>query len=104
MARAAYGKPDLILLDDPLSALDAETAKLVFQNLIKGPRAFLSDSAVILVTHSSHLLNRVDCISVIVEGQNKFLGTWNELLAFGDSAGSRTSIRTSREVLSTCSM
>jgi ABC-type multidrug transport system fused ATPase/permease subunit len=82
LARAAYGKPDLILLDDPLSALDAGTAKLVFKDLIKGPDAFLSDSAVILVTHASHFLNRVDRIAIIVEGQNKFFGTWNELLVF----------------------
>ena len=82
MARAAYGKPDLILLDDPLSALDAGTAKLVFQNLIKGPEAFLAESAIILVTHASHFLNRVDTIVVIVEGQSKFIGTWHDLLAF----------------------
>lgn len=82
LARAAYGKPDLILMDDPLSALDAGTAKLVFQNLIKGPGAFLSESAIVLVTHASHFLSRVDQISVIVDGQNKFLGTWNELMAF----------------------
>eukprot|EP00977_Amphora_coffeiformis_P015196 scaffold4442_cov125-Amphora_coffeaeformis.AAC.27 len=82
LARAAYGQPDLILLDDPLSALDAGTAKKVFSNLIRGPAAFLKDSAVILVTHASHFLNRVDQIAVIVEGRNKFLGSWNQLVEF----------------------
>lgn len=82
LARAAYGKPDLVLLDDPLSALDAGTGKLVFQNLIKGPDAFFRDSAILLVTHASHFLNRVDQIAILVEGENKFLGTWQDLLTF----------------------
>jgi len=81
LARAAYACPDLVLLDDPLSALDAGTAKLVFERLIKSPTAFFSDSAVVLVTHASHFLNRVDRLMVIVDGQNKFIGTWNELSA-----------------------
>jgi len=82
LARAAYAQPDLVLLDDPLSALDAGTAKLVFERLIKSPKAFFSDTAVILVTHASHFLNRVDRLLVIVDGQNKFLGSWEELTRF----------------------
>lgn len=58
------------------------TAKLVFERLIKGPNALLSSAAVVLVTHASYLLNRVDKILVIVDGENKFLGTWNELGSF----------------------
>ena len=77
-----YGQPDLILLDDPFSALDAGTAKIVFRNLIRGPNAFLKDSAVILVTHASYFLNRVDQIVVIVEGCRKFVGSWNQLSDF----------------------
>ena len=82
MARAAYGQPVVILLDDPLSALDAATAKIVFRNLIKGPEAFLQNTATILVTHASHFLSEVDKIVVIVDGRNEFSGTWKELQAF----------------------
>jgi ATP-binding cassette, subfamily C (CFTR/MRP), member 1 len=82
LARAAYSRPDLVLLDDPLSALDAGTSKLVFENLIKGPNAYFSDTAVVLVTHAAHVLNRVDRILLIVAGVNKFHGTWNELAHF----------------------
>jgi ABC-type sulfate/molybdate transport systems ATPase subunit len=71
-----------VLLDDPLSALDAGTSKLVFENLIKGPNAYFSNVAVVLVTHAAHFLNRVDRIQLIVGGENKFLGTWNELAQF----------------------
>jgi ATP-binding cassette, subfamily C (CFTR/MRP), member 1 len=82
LARAAYSRPDVVLLDDPLSALDAGTSKLVFENLIKGPNAYFSDVAVVLVTHAAHFLNRVDRILLIVGGENKFHGSWNELVNF----------------------
>lgn len=79
LARAAYSCPDLVLLDDPLSALDAGTAKEVFSRLIKSPSAFFRSTAVVLVTHAAHFLNRVDSILVVVDGRSKFLGTWDEL-------------------------
>jgi hypothetical protein len=69
-------------MDDPLSALDAGTAKQVFSRLIKSPNAFFSNTAVLLVTHASHFLNRVDTILVVVDGTKKFLGTWDELATF----------------------
>jgi hypothetical protein len=69
-------------LDDPLSALDAGTAKIVFERLIKSHDAFFSNAAVILVTHASHFLHKVDRILLVVDGSNKFLGTWNEFLTF----------------------
>jgi ATP-binding cassette subfamily C (CFTR/MRP) protein 1 len=79
LARAAYARPDLVLLDDPLSALDAGTAKLVFERLIRSRNAFFKDTAVVLVTHASHFLNRVDKVLVMVGGRGKFYGTWAEL-------------------------
>ena len=82
LARAAYARADLVLLDDPLSALDAGTAKAVFENLIKSPNALFSDSAIVLVTHASHFLNRINKILVIVDGKNRFLGSWQELSSF----------------------
>jgi ABC-type sulfate/molybdate transport systems ATPase subunit len=82
LARAAYARPDLVLLDDPLSALDAGTAKQVFSRLIKSPNAYYSNTAVLLVTHASHFLNRVDSLMVIVDGTKTFHGTWNELAAY----------------------
>ena len=88
LARLAYGRPDIALLDDPLSALDAGTAKRVFQNLFEG--RLLSKSACILVTHASHFLNRVDRILVVVDGRARFLGTWTELLSFNESNDKKT--------------
>lgn len=67
-----------MLLDDPLSALDAGTAKVIFENL----RSLLSGSAIVLVTHAAHFLSRVDQIMVLSEGRAKFVGNWEELLEF----------------------
>jgi ABC-type sulfate/molybdate transport systems ATPase subunit len=82
LARAAYARPDLVLLDDPLSALDAGTAKLVFERLIKSTGSYFSDTAVVLVTHASHFLNRVDKALIIVGGKNEFYGSWNDLAIY----------------------
>jgi ATP-binding cassette subfamily C (CFTR/MRP) protein 1 len=82
LARAAYSQPDVVLLDDPFSALDAGTSKLVFERVLKSRDALFSDSAVVLVTHASHFLNKVDRITIVVDGRNKFLGTWKELAEF----------------------
>ena len=72
-------------LDDPLSALDAGTSKVVFENLIRGPNAVFQTAAVVLVTHASHFLNRVDKILLIVGGKNRFYGTWDNLASFAPS-------------------
>jgi ABC-type multidrug transport system fused ATPase/permease subunit len=84
LARAAYARSSLIILDDPFSALDSGTGKVVFERLIATPDALLRDSAVLLVTHASHFItNRaVDKILLIVDGNNRFIGAWDELAGF----------------------
>ena len=93
LARAAYAQLfteheygeetcGLVILDDPLSALDAGTAKLVFERLLKGPDALFANAAVVLVTHASHFLSRVDGVVVVVEAKNVFYGTWESLVSY----------------------
>jgi ATP-binding cassette, subfamily C (CFTR/MRP), member 1 len=59
LARASYsclvGKSKVIIMDDPLSALDAHTAKNIFEALI-GPQGILKNIPRILVTHATHFL------------------------------------------------
>jgi len=48
LARAIYSNADIILLDDPLSAVDPEVANNIFTDCVRG---YLKDKVVILVTH-----------------------------------------------------
>ncbi|ETV69148.1 hypothetical protein H257_15104 [Aphanomyces astaci] len=66
LARAMYRQDaDLVLLDDPLSALDSHVAKTVFE---QGIRGVLAEKSVILVLNSHyHLLPFADTI-VVMEG------------------------------------
>jgi hypothetical protein len=80
LARVAYSRPDVAILDDPLSALDAGTSKKVFERLCKptAPGLF-ANTAVVLVTHASHFLKRVDSLLVLVNGRSVFVGEWGDL-------------------------
>lgn len=56
LARAAYHDCQLVLLDNPLSAVDQHTSKHIFDKCIKG---LLLDKAVVLVAHQLELLPQV---------------------------------------------
>ncbi|KAK0186449.1 multidrug resistance-associated ABC transporter [Armillaria mellea] len=78
LARVAYSPSDVVLLDDPLSAVDAYVGKAILDNcLLKGP---LASKTRILVTHALHVLNKVDYIYVIDEGVIKEQGTFADLM------------------------
>lgn len=83
IARCVYAQPSIALFDDVLSALDAATGKKIFDNLFdtstNNPERLLSNSAVVLVTHATHFLSRVDCITVLLRGSSIFSGTWDEM-------------------------
>ncbi|KAG8525614.1 uncharacterized protein KY384_009258 [Bacidia gigantensis] len=53
LARAVYSRAPTLLLDDPLSALDHQTAEHVVKKCLKGP--LTNDRTVILVTHRVEL-------------------------------------------------
>ena len=84
LARAVYAQPSVTILDDPFSALDSGTGKMVFERLLSSPDALLRQSAVLLVTHAAHFLSHrsVDRILLLVDGSNRFLGTWEDLVVF----------------------
>lgn len=54
LARAAYSRSKILFLDDPLSALDQQTAEAIVQNLFAGP--LMNGRTVILVTHRVDLV------------------------------------------------
>jgi ABC-type multidrug transport system fused ATPase/permease subunit len=57
LARAVYSSAKVLLLDDPLSALDHQTAELVADKLLGGP--LLEGRTTILVTHRTELCHRL---------------------------------------------
>jgi ATP-binding cassette subfamily C (CFTR/MRP) protein 1 len=66
LARAAYSNSDVVLLDDPLSAVDAYVGKSILENcLLTGP---LANRTRILVTHALHVLDKTDYIYVMDNG------------------------------------
>jgi ABC-type multidrug transport system fused ATPase/permease subunit len=85
VARAVYADPSVGLFDDILSALDAGTSQRLFDNLfgnVHDEDSLLHNCGVVLVTHSQHILQRVDKILVLDEGESIFCGTWAELQSF----------------------
>ncbi|KAE8448168.1 hypothetical protein EG329_009772 [Mollisiaceae sp. DMI_Dod_QoI] len=53
LARAVYSKANILLLDDPLSALDHQTADYIVRRCLAGP--LVKDRTTILVTHRTEL-------------------------------------------------
>lgn len=75
LARAAYSPSDIVLLDDPLSAVDAYVGKAILENcILNGPFA---DRTRILVTHALHVLDKADYIYVMDDGTITEEGTYN---------------------------
>ena len=73
-----YSPADIVLLDDPLSAVDAHVGKAIVEDcLLSGP---LSQRTRILVTHALHVLDKMDYIYVMEDGEIKEQGTYNASL------------------------
>jgi len=78
ICRAIYCDSDIIIFDDPLSALDAHVGKAVFQNVMQG---CLAGRTRILVTHALHFLPSCDHILVMDNGRIAESGTYQDLVA-----------------------
>uniref|UniRef100_A0A8C3I573 ABC-type glutathione-S-conjugate transporter n=1 Tax=Chrysemys picta bellii TaxID=8478 RepID=A0A8C3I573_CHRPI len=87
LARAVYKKAAVYLLDDPLSAVDAQVGQHIFEHVI-GPNGLLKDRTRVLVTHAINVLPQVDNIVLMVDGEISETGSYQELLqrngAFAD--------------------
>ncbi|KAK4349562.1 hypothetical protein RND71_032317 [Anisodus tanguticus] len=76
MARAVYSDSDVCIFDDPLSALDADVGRQVFERCIKGE---LKGKSRVLVTNQLHFLSQVDKIILVHDGMVKEEGTFEYL-------------------------
>ena len=80
IARAAYNDADIVLLDDPLSAVDAHVGRTLLEDCICG---LMAGKTRILVTHQLHVLPRADRIFCMDQGKIVEQGTYDELLSHG---------------------
>ncbi len=77
LARAVLGKPRLLVLDDPLSALDVHTEALVEEALAR----VLAGTTAILVVHRPSTVALADRVALLQDGTIAAVGTHSELLA-----------------------
>jgi len=84
-----YQQSNLILLDDPLSAVDVHTGEHIFENAITG---LCKNTCRILATHQIQFLARADLVLYMVEGSIAARGTYEDLRRdnadFADYVGS----------------
>ncbi|XP_032773586.1 multidrug resistance-associated protein 4 [Rattus rattus] len=85
LARAVYQDADIYLLDDPLSAVDAEVGKHLFQLCICQT---LHEKITILVTHQLQYLKAASHILILKDGEMVQKGTYTEFLKSGVDFGS----------------
>ncbi|KAF5370179.1 hypothetical protein D9757_010634 [Collybiopsis confluens] len=79
IARALYYDANVILLDDPLSAVDAHVGRSLFYGAIRSLVA--EGRTVILVTHALHFLSDCDYIYTTDSGRIAEHGTYPDLIA-----------------------
>ncbi len=77
LARAVVGRPSVLVLDDPLSALDVHTEALVEQAL----REVLSETTALVVAHRASTVLLADRVALLRHGRIVAVGAHRELLA-----------------------
>jgi ATP-binding cassette, subfamily C, bacterial len=77
LARALYGEPSLIVLDEPNANLDSEGEEALLKTLHK---LKLMRRMVLLVTHKINVLAAVDKILVMGSGMVQALGPRDEIM------------------------
>jgi ABC-type multidrug transport system fused ATPase/permease subunit len=77
IARALYSDADIVLLDDPLSAVDSHVGKHLFHKAVKG---YLADKLVLLTANQLQYLPYADNIIFLSEGDVVAAGNFEELM------------------------
>lgn len=77
LARAVAAKPEVLVLDDPLSALDVETEAMVEDAL----RTVLKNTTSLIVAHRPSTVQLADKVALMENGKITAIGKHSELLA-----------------------
>jgi len=76
LARAVAARPAVLVLDDPLSALDVDTEALVEDAL----REVLADTTALIVAHRPSTVTLADRVALLEAGRVTAVGTHSELM------------------------
>jgi ATP-binding cassette subfamily B protein len=76
LARAVAAKPAILVLDDPLSALDVDTEALVESAL----RKVLTNTTALIVAHRPSTVQLADRVALLQDGKIVAFGTHSQLL------------------------
>ncbi|KAK8811416.1 hypothetical protein WA158_003150 [Blastocystis sp. Blastoise] len=100
LARCVYSDTDIVIMDDPIAAVDAHVGKYLFNKCIKTE---LNGKTRILVTNALQYLPKCDYIVLLGDNTIEAQGTWEELKAMNinileeiEGHGNRSSEVTSR--------
>lgn len=77
LARAIYADKDIILMDDPISALDPNVRKSIFKRAFQ---TMLKKKTRVLVTHAIDFLHLADRVVVMKDGEIRTTGTYEEVI------------------------
>jgi len=77
LARAVAAKPAILVLDDPLSALDVDTEAMVEDAL----RTVLKTTTALIVAHRPSTVQLADKVALLQDGRITAVGKHSELLA-----------------------
>lgn len=82
LARAIAGHPRVLLLDDPLSALDVNTEETVVQRL----KDQLTETTTLITAHRPSTVTLADRVALLEDGRITAVGTHSELMSNPDYA------------------
>ncbi|CDW52939.1 ABC membrane and ABC tran domain containing prote in [Trichuris trichiura] len=79
LARAVYQDADIYILDDPLSAVDSQVGRHIFDHVI-GKNGLLKEKTRIFITNALMYLKEVDKVVILEDGEIRKIGTPSGLL------------------------
>ncbi|CAI4620570.1 ADM_collapsed_G0035900.mRNA.1.CDS.1 [Saccharomyces cerevisiae] len=80
LARAVYSRADIYLLDDILSAVDAEVSKNIIEYVLIGKTALLKNKTIILTTNTVSILKHSQMIYALENGEIVEQGNYEDVM------------------------
>ncbi|KAG7350940.1 multidrug ABC transporter permease/ATPase [Nitzschia inconspicua] len=94
LARAIYRDTDVLIADDPLSAVDAKVGRQIFREALMG-LCVNHGKCVVLATHQHQYVHEQRCV-LLVNGQIECVGSYSECV---DAAGGKLSAHVANDAV-----